>query len=629
MKTRNLLRSQLKALLTANGRTLLLAGLAVLVVLPAHAARLALVVGNASYVDSPLKNPVNDARAMQNKLQRLGFEVTQVENFKRRDIGRTVNGFATKIRPGDEVVVFYAGHGVQVKGINYLPAVDAEIQSEEDVPLNSLNLSNLLERLDEAKAGVKILLLDACRNNPYARSFRSGSRGLARVQDAPSGTLMHFATRPGSVAADGTGSNGLYTTELLRSIDEPGVPIEQLLKRVSAAVEKASKGQQEPWVEGSLKGDFYFKAGSGTQVASITPVPTGVPEQRDPEIDAWEMAQRANTAAMYNAYLSEYPRGRYASTARVALAGLTPSAAPAAVPTAAPAATQIAEPADPATAAMFNGKTITIIVPFAAGSSIDSDARALASVLSRDLAAAVVVDNVPGASGVLGTKRLLSSSPDGLTLMLHNTGYVVSPHLMQSTGYQPSSSFEMVGMATEAPWVVAVRPGTNAAQAKTYASGGTGTGSHLCGASVLKSMSPQAFHVPYRGIGPGMADLMAGHIDVICDSATSLLPSISSGKLQAVGITKTSSLPSLSGVNLVPGGGTDWTGLFAPKGTPAAVVKRLNQALIKAGQDAGYVQQLGQRGRSVINDSRVNPSGQSQFISDEWNKWSFMKQFQS
>lgn len=305
---------------------LTLALLALLIALPAQAARIALVVGNAAYSDGPLKNPVNDARAVQAKLTRLGFEVTQVENLKRRDIGRTVNSFASRIRPGDEVVVFYAGHGVQVKGINYLPAVDADIQSEEDVPLNSLNLGNLLERLDEAKAGVKILLLDACRNNPYARSFRSGTRGLARVQDAPSGTLMHFATRPGSVAADGTGSNGLYTTELLRHIDQPGMPIEQMLKRVSAAVDKASKGQQEPWTEGSLRGDFYFQPGAGMQVASVMPLPAGQPIQTDGEAAAWEIAQRANNAAVYTTFLSEYPQGRFARAARIALSELRSNA---------------------------------------------------------------------------------------------------------------------------------------------------------------------------------------------------------------------------------------------------------------------------------------------------------------
>ncbi|RZS57103.1 ABC-type branched-subunit amino acid transport system substrate-binding protein [Sphaerotilus mobilis] len=252
----------------------LLVGLGLLLLLqalPAQAARLALVIGNAAYADSPLRNPVNDARAVEAKLQQLGFTVHKVENLKRAQIGRTVSGFASRIRPGDDVVVFYAGHGLQVRGVNYLPAVDAEIQNEDDVPLNSLNVGSLLERLDEAKAGVKLLILDACRNNPYARGFRSASRGLARVADAPGGTLMHFATRPGSVAADGSGANGLYTTELLKAIDLPGVPVELMLKRVAAAVERVSQGQQEPWGEGSLKGDFYFRPPSSATAPALVP----------------------------------------------------------------------------------------------------------------------------------------------------------------------------------------------------------------------------------------------------------------------------------------------------------------------------------------------------------------------
>ena len=190
-------------------------------------------------------------------------------NLQRAAIWRTVNGFIATVRPGDEVVVFYAGHGVQVAGVNYLPAVDADIRSEEDVPLNSLNLNTLLDRLDEAKAGIKLVFLDACRNNPYARSFRSGTRGLARMGAAPSGTLLHFATRPGSVAADGDGTNGLYTQELARQLDAPRLPVEQMLKRVAAAVENASKGQQEPWAEGSIKGDFYFNPEGDLQLANV------------------------------------------------------------------------------------------------------------------------------------------------------------------------------------------------------------------------------------------------------------------------------------------------------------------------------------------------------------------------
>jgi uncharacterized caspase-like protein len=296
--------------------------------MPAHAARQALVIGNAAYADGALKNPVNDARAMDGKLTALGFKVMQVENLTRQQIGRTLTAFANTLKPGDEVVVFYAGHGVQVKGINYLPAVDADIQSEEDVALNSLNLNTLMERLDEAKAGLKLLFLDACRNNPYARSLRSNDRGLARVSAAPSGTLIHFATRPGSVAADGTGSNGLYTSQLLRFIDAPDLPVETMLKRVSAAVTVESKKQQEPWTEGGIVGEFYFKPGA----TATTVKPDLLTSDAQVELQAWTAAQSGNTAAGYSAYLEEYPKGRFAAAARVARAALsaTPAVAQAA-----------------------------------------------------------------------------------------------------------------------------------------------------------------------------------------------------------------------------------------------------------------------------------------------------------
>lgn len=253
--------------------------LALLLSSPTHAARLALVIGNRDYTVGPLKNPINDAEAMSRTLSGLGFGTTLVKNLKRDDIGQTVEKFVSRIKAGDDVLVFYAGHGLQVKGVNYLPAVDANIRVESDVALNSLNLNQLLDRLDEAKSGVRLLLIDACRDNPYSRSFRSGARGLARVEGAPSGTLMHFATRPGGVAADGTGGNGLYTSELLKHLKTPGLPVESMLKRVAAGVKQASGGDQQPWTEGALDGEFYFAPGSpqqasnAVQVASIQPEP--------------------------------------------------------------------------------------------------------------------------------------------------------------------------------------------------------------------------------------------------------------------------------------------------------------------------------------------------------------------
>ncbi len=290
----------------------------------ALAKRVALVVGNAAYADQPLKNPVNDAKAVSSKLKGLGFEVILVENLKKREVGRTLAGFAQKISRDDEVVVFYAGHGLQVRGENYLPTVDAKIESEEDVETNSLKLGDLLSKLDESRARVKIVILDACRNNPYSKGFRSLDRGLARVQDAPSGTLMHFATRPGQVAADGEGGNGLYTTELLKVLDKPGIAVEQLFKQVSQAVVQSSREQQEPWQEGSLRGEFYFASAVAPAIAA-KPNPVQEPPKADAEQEAWELAKKRDNFEAYQGYLSEFPKGRYAAAARSALKGLIPS----------------------------------------------------------------------------------------------------------------------------------------------------------------------------------------------------------------------------------------------------------------------------------------------------------------
>lgn len=276
-----------------------------LLALPCEAKRIALVIGNSSYKVSPLTNPVNDARDFEAQLKRLGFDgnIVKRENLKKSEIGRTIREFISKISEGDEVVIFYAGHGVQVKGVNYLPAVDADIEGEEDVQLNSLSVSLLLEQLDAAKAGIKILFLDACRNNPFARTFRSLDRGLARIGDAPSGTLISFATRPGSVAADGTGRNGLFTSHLLKHLSSPGVPIEQLLKRVAIGVENESSGKQEPWTEGSIRGDFFFSS------AKID-IDNG-------EQQIWNAIKDSTVSEPFEEYLRQYPSGRYISQAKI------------------------------------------------------------------------------------------------------------------------------------------------------------------------------------------------------------------------------------------------------------------------------------------------------------------------
>lgn len=277
--------------------------------------RIALVIGNSAYHNSPLSNPGNDARAMAAKLESHGFDVVSREDLTTRQISETLREFRSRLVPGGVALFFYAGHGVQIKGINYLPSVDADIRSEEDVPLNSINLNQVLEIMDEGKTRLNLIFLDACRNNPFMRSFRSAAGGLARV-DAPSGTLISFATRPGSVAADGEGDHGLYTQHLLAQIGVPNRPIEQDLKRVVAGVMEDSKGQQEPWMEGSMVGDFYFAGSSEATSASADPVPARrISDSAAFELSFWDSIKDSENAGDFRAYLQQYPEGRFAPLA--------------------------------------------------------------------------------------------------------------------------------------------------------------------------------------------------------------------------------------------------------------------------------------------------------------------------
>ena len=289
-------------------------GLAAVEKNPDSSKRVALVIGNSSYANSPLKNPVNDAKDIASKLRGLGFEVIERNNLTTKQIGGTLREFRSKLAPGAVALVFYAGHGFQIKGDNYLPAVDADINSEEDVPNQSLSVKQIMDVLDESKSRLNLVFLDACRNNPYARSFRSADRGLARI-NAPSGTLISYATKPGSVAADGTGRNGLYTSKLLAQMDS-NLQIEQSLKRVVTEVKSASKGKQEPWMEGSIEGDFCFGGCTSserqTSSASSSPRP-------DSETEAWSIVKETSDVEVIRDFINEYPQGKFASSARLKL----------------------------------------------------------------------------------------------------------------------------------------------------------------------------------------------------------------------------------------------------------------------------------------------------------------------
>jgi quercetin dioxygenase-like cupin family protein len=225
---------------------------------PNSAKRIALVIGNGAYTKAPpLKNPPNDARDMAATLRTLGFDVTSGINTNQRDMKRLIREFGQKLKTGGSGLFYYAGHGVQSKGRNYLIPIDADIQSEAEVEDSGVDASLVLNFMDDAQNGLNIVILDACRNNPFARSFRSATDGLAQV-DAPTGTLIAYATAPGRVASDGQGQNGLYTSELLKQMRVPGQSVTDMFMRVRAEVMRQTASKQVPWEASSLVGNFYF-----------------------------------------------------------------------------------------------------------------------------------------------------------------------------------------------------------------------------------------------------------------------------------------------------------------------------------------------------------------------------------
>ncbi len=222
--------------------------------------RLALVIGNSTYKSGRLENPVNDAKLVTGALRKTGFEVIEVLNASQREMKRAIQKFGARLDEyGKHAVAlfYYAGHGVQANGRNYLIPVDAQIQRETDLDIEGVPADWVVEQLEFAKSALNLIILDACRNNPFSRGFRSVQGGLARM-DAPSGTLIAYSTAPGEVAADGEGVNSPYSKALAQAILIRGEPVEQAFKEVRVAVRSATKGAQTPWEASSLTGDFYF-----------------------------------------------------------------------------------------------------------------------------------------------------------------------------------------------------------------------------------------------------------------------------------------------------------------------------------------------------------------------------------
>ena len=243
------------------------------------APRVALVVGNSSYSSAPsLPNPSKDAELMASTLERAGFAVTRLIDADRDTLRRGMLQFGRTLREQEVEagLFYYAGHGVQVKGENYLIPVDASLQDEDEVQLQAVNVNDFLNLMNSSRSKVNIVILDACRDNPFQGSTRSLGRGLAPV-DAPKGTYIAYATSPGQVALDGDGSNSPYTAALVKAIAEPGQPIERVFKNARSAVLAATGEKQLPWETSSITGEFYFLPDSAAPQPQPAPEPQPQP----------------------------------------------------------------------------------------------------------------------------------------------------------------------------------------------------------------------------------------------------------------------------------------------------------------------------------------------------------------
>ena len=344
------------------------------------AQRVALVIGNGAYVEAPpLENPANDATDIHAALTRLGFDSELVVDADRASLERAIRRFGDRAAGAEAAMLFYAGHAVEVAGRNHLIPVSASIRSDRDLPFETVDADAVMTQL-EGRARVILLFLDACRDNPFRlRLAAQGTRGIAGTGLAavrgPVGTLVAFATAPGTVAQDGTGRNSPFTGALLRHIETEGLEVRPMLGRVRQTVREATGGAQIPWENASLEGEFYFRPAEprAPTVAALPPQPQAppaapaAPPTGDPATERlfWESIRDSRNPEEFEAYLRRYPDGVFTDLARARIAGLagargisrseppSPATAPtpqAAAPPAPPAPPPRPPPAPPAAA---------------------------------------------------------------------------------------------------------------------------------------------------------------------------------------------------------------------------------------------------------------------------------------
>ena len=299
--------------------------------------RVALLIGNSAYAHVPaLPNPVGDAAALGASLQRLGFEVVHADNLSYDDMRRVLIDFSAKAAGAEMALVFYAGHGIEIDRQNFLVPVDARLASDRSVTLETIPLDTVLMAVEGATK-LKVVLLDACRDNPFVNQMkRSGAsrsigRGLARVEPDV-GTLVGFAAKEGTTAADGDGAHSPYTTALLENIEQPGLEISLMFRRIRDRVLETTGRAQEPFSYGSLPGQniYFVPPSSGgdapIQAQPVAPQQPPVPTLSEDRV-VWDAIKDTDSAAVLSSYISRFPDSLYADFAKARLQEIRDAAA--------------------------------------------------------------------------------------------------------------------------------------------------------------------------------------------------------------------------------------------------------------------------------------------------------------
>jgi len=289
----------------------------------------------------------------------------------------------------------------------------------------------------------------------------------------------------------------------------------------------------------------------------------------------------------------------------------------------------------------YPSKAISMVVPFAAGGPTDTVARLIAQPMSVYLKQQVVIENVGGAGGTLAAGKVARSDPDGYTIFLHHIGHSTAPSLYRKLAYNAIDDFESIGLVTDVPMTLVARKDFPARDVKeliayvkankdkvTYANAGLGSASHLCGMLFMTAIQTDLTTVPYKGTGPAMNDLLGGQVDLMCDQTTNTTSQIKGGKIRAYAVTTKTRVGSLSDLPTLDESGLKgfevgvWHGIYAPKGTPKAVVDKLTQALAFALKDATVKQRFADLGTEPVSDKEVTPLALRTKLKTEIDKWS-------